>query len=250
VTLARFRMVALFLLLVTPSGGGWGGQQANAVKYFLPLTQGTYWVYRGTVRWQDPEKQRAVTSKVSLQMTIDRVIRKSGFTVALITGFPSDLDWSDGQARPAQSLLIETDTHEVYLNALAPDFDLAKLESDSMKYDKLMSPDNLLFRWPLKKGLKFGDEESVKRPDNHYCWVIGSQNRKDLSGIRGLTEHAADVFVLQYVTNPEDTRMELSPGIGVVRYQYHHHGSIADTTLQLAEFHPGEQAPSSAGADQ
>jgi hypothetical protein len=247
--LLRLTALALLLLLIAPCSGSRGGPQSSACKHFLPLTQGTYWVYRGTVRWFDPQKQHAVTSKVSLRMTIDRIIRKSDITVALITGFPSDLDWSDGQARPAQSLLIETDSHEIYRNALAPDFELASLESDFMKFDKQRAPENLLFRWPLQKGQKFGDQESLKRADNRYCWVIGSQGRKNLSAIQGVTEPSSDLFVLEYLTNPEDTRMELSPGIGIVRYQFHHHGSIADTTLELAEFHPGEGGPCAPGAD-
>jgi hypothetical protein len=32
------------------------------------------------------------------------------------------------------------------------------------------------------------------------------------------------------------------PGIGLVSYEYHHHGSVADTALQLVEFHPAPEA--------
>ena len=46
------------------------------------------------------------------------------------------------------------------------------------------------------------------------------------------------VFQLQYLTLPDDTTMELVPGVGLVSYQYHHHGTVADTELQLVEFHP------------
>jgi len=36
---------------------------------------------------------------------------------------------------------------------------------------------------------------------------------------------------------PDDTTVELAQGIGVLRYEYHHHGTTADTELRLVEFH-------------
>ena len=42
--------------------------------------------------------------------------------------------------------------------------------------------------------------------------------------------------------------MELSPGIGILSYQYHHHGTVADTSLTLVEFHPAQLPPTAPGA--
>jgi hypothetical protein len=41
--------------------------------------------------------------------------------------------------------------------------------------------------------------------------------------------------------------MEISPGIGILSYQYHHHGTVADTSLTLVEFHPAPPSPATAG---
>jgi hypothetical protein len=224
--------------------GAFRGPSANvhsaaADELFMPLTQGTYWVYGGTVEWSDSDTEKPVTTNVALTTKVEKVYQKPDFTLAVISGFPSDLDWATGQVEPKPSLLIETKKHEIFLDPLPPDFDYAKLEKDEGSLDKLLSEDNLLFRWPLKKGMKFGDAESVKRDDDEYCWVVAEEGRKNLSDIKGLGSRPADIFLLRYATNPDDTEMQLSPGIGVVSYEYHHHGTVADTSLSLVEFHPG-----------
>ncbi len=215
---------------------------------FFPLTPGTWWLYRGTVTWSDQQTEKEVHANVTLKMTVEKVIQKPEFTIAILSGFPRDLDWATGEAAAMPWLLIETKRHEVFLNSLPPDFDYAKLEKDSVSLDKLLAEDNLLFRWPLKKGMKFGDAESVRRDDDHYCWVVTTQEAKSLTDIKGLSSRSAEVFLLQYITNPDDTEMEISPGIGILSYQYHHHGTVAETTLTLVEFHLAPAIPLSSKA--
>jgi len=215
---------------------------------FFPLTPGTWWLYRGTVRWTDSETNKPAAAPASIKMQVERVIQKPEFTIAIISGFPADVGWSNGQVDPKPSLLIETRNHEVFLDELPPDFDYAKLEKDARSLDKFLSPENLLFRWPLKKGMKFGDPESVQRPDDRYCWVVATQGKKSLKEIQGAPLKPLEVFLLQFVTAPEDTQMELSPGIGILSYQYHHHGTVADTSLALVEFHPAQPPATSSGA--
>ena len=223
-------------------------QQPALAEHFFPLTPNTYWLYRGTVSWTDSQTEKESQAKVTLKMTVEKVMQKQEFTIAVLSGFPRDLDWATGEAAAMPWLLIETKRHEVFLNSLPPDFDYAKLEKDSVSLDKLLAEDNLLFRWPLKKGMKFGDAESVRRDDDRYCWVVATQETKNLEDIKGLPSRSAEVFHLQYVTNPDDTEMELSPGIGILSYQYHHHGTVAETSLTLLEFHPAQKTTAAPGA--
>ena len=214
----------------------------EAEERFFPLEQGSTWVYRGTVRWFDPEKQQPSSEDVSIITKVERVYQKPEFAMAVLSGFPADLDWSTGQVEPKPSLLIETQKHEIFLDALPPDFDYSKLEKDASTLDKFLSADNLMFRWPLEKGMKFGDAESVKRDDNHYCWVVAGRKTKNLGAIKGLPSREADVFLLRFDTNPDDTSIELAKGVGILQYEYHHHGTVADTELALVEFHKGPAA--------
>jgi hypothetical protein len=223
--------------------------EGDANQWFLPLTPGTYWVYTGTVTSSSNESNAVqdVTTHVSITTKVEKVYQKPELTAAVISGYPGDLDWSNGQVEPKPSLLIETRKHEVFLNALPPDFDYAKLEKDAAALSKLMPEDNLLFRWPLKRGMKFGDAESVKREDDSYCWVVLEERRSKLESIKGLSPRTVDSFLLRYATNPDNTEMEISPGIGILSYEYHHHGTTADTSLHLVEFHAGQAVGASTG---
>lgn len=223
--------------------------QESQSELFFPLTPGTWWLYRGSVTWSDQQTEKdAAQSNVSLKMTVQKVIQKPEFTIAILSGFPRDLDWATGEVGAMPWLLIETKRHEIFLNSLPPDFDYAKLDKDAAALDKFLSEDNLLFRWPLKQGMKFGDSESLRRDDAHYCWVVATQGTKKLGDIKGLPARSAEVSVLQYITNPDDTEMEISPGVGILSYQYHHHGTVAETSLALEEFHLAPPPPATPGA--
>jgi hypothetical protein len=61
-----------------------------------------------------------------------------------------------------------------------------------------------------------------------------------VQGITGTPEEEREVLRMEYWTLPDDQKIELSPGIGILTYRYHHHGTVADTDLRLVEFHPAE----------
>src|SRR6266702_3138973 len=178
------------------------------LELFFPLTAGTSWLYRGTVTWSDQQTEKEAHAEVTLKMTVEKVIQKPEFTIAVLSGFPRDLDWATGEVPAMPWLLIETKRHEVFLNPLPPDFNFAKLDQDAGTLGNLLAEDNLLFRWPLKQGMKFGDAESVRRDDAHNCWVVATQETRELAEIKGLPGRSGEISVLRYITNPDDTEME------------------------------------------
>jgi hypothetical protein len=215
---------------------------------FFPFNVGTYWVYKGTVHWDEPEGEKPGSADVTWKMTVERVIRKKGIVAAVVTGFPADLDWSAGTTEPKPWLIVETDKHRIYYENLGPDFDLAKFNGDDHVFDKFLVVDNLFFEWPLKQDAKFCDDEAKKRDDGMYCWVVGQSRKKKLEAVAGATSDEQSVFQMQYRTLPDDTTVELVPGLGLLSYQYHHHGTVADTELQLVEFHPVPASAEAPGA--
>jgi hypothetical protein len=63
-----------------------------------------------------------------------------------------------------------------------------------------------------------------------------------MDSVKGAPAGEEPVFQLHFRTLPDDTTAEVVPGLGILSYQYHHHGSVADTELQLVEFHPGPES--------
>jgi hypothetical protein len=219
-----------------------GARSEAALTEFFPMKVGTYWVYEGTVGWYDFEKDQPATEKVSWRMSVHKVIHRNGVVAAVVTGFPADLDWSGGTAEPKQWLFLQDAKHQVHYVNMGPDFDLSKYERGNESFDKFLVGDTLLFEWPLKKSAKFCDAEDKKREDNMYCWIVAGAEKRKLDTVKGAPAGEQEVFALKYMTNPDDTTMEWVAGIGLVSYQYHHHGSVADTELQLVEFHSAEQS--------
>jgi hypothetical protein len=213
-------------------------QKSAAPTTFFPMTPGTYWVYKGTVRWYDFETDKPVSGDVTWKMTIERVIRKPGVVAAVVIGFPADLDWSAGTTEPKPWLILEDEKHHLFYENLGPDFDLSKFNNGDHVFDKFMVDETFFFQWPLHKGAKFCDDEAKKRDDEMYCWIVTEATRKKLPSVTGAPPDDQPIFQFTYRSLPDDTTMELVPGIGLLSYEYHHHGSVADTELQLVEFHP------------
>jgi hypothetical protein len=214
---------------------------ADASRFF-PFSQGTYWVYKGTVRWYDNENDKPASADVTWKMSVEKVIRKQGVVAAVVKGFPGDLDWTAGTTEPKPWLMLEDEKHNVYYENLGPDFDLTKLNGDDHVFDRFMVEDNFFFHWPLMRGAKFCDEEAKKREDGMYCWIVEESTTKKLSPVKGAPAGDQTTFQLKYRTLPDDTTMEVVPGVGLLSYEYHHHGTLADTELQLVEFHPAAES--------
>jgi hypothetical protein len=217
-------------------------QKPTEPARFFPFNPGAYWVYKGTVRWYDFENDKPASAEVTWKMSVQKVLRTQGITAAVVTGFPGDLDWTAGTTEAKPWLILEDQKHDVYYENLGPEFDLTKLNGDDHVFDKFMAEDNFFFRWPLQQGAKFCGEDAKKREDGMYCWVVEQSVTKNLSTVKGVPASDQTAFQLKYRTLPDDTTVELVPGVGLLSYEYHHHGTMADTELQLVEFHPGPES--------
>ena len=209
------------------------------IEHPFPLTQGTYWVYQGRVRFMQDNDQSSETT-VRWRTEIKRVIQHGALSAAVVNDFPSELNWTNGHPEPADSLLVE-DSGKFYL-IFSDRFQNAmrRLEQPADNLDGLFSDDDLILAWPLARGQKYAcDAQSMARPDNMYCWIVSSLAHTSLQNVSGVRAVEHQEYSLEFRTNPDDTEFSFVPGIGITKYNYHHHGTVADTELQLVEFHPG-----------
>lgn len=234
------KLIAGMILLgsVTFAKGDLATQNPEPPEVF-PLSEGTSWVYQGTVRWFDFNSVKAATTRLTWTTEVKQVTRRQHLTAAVINGFPSDLDWSDGHPEPADSLLLASDDGGYYFRSFENIKDGAKRLADSNdSLQDLIDPDDVFLHLPLVKGKKFScDPDAVARDDNMYCWVVSSVDRISLLKVKGLEAKQYRVYEVSFKTNPDDTELQFVPGVGLISYQYHHHGSIADTELKLVAFH-------------
>ena len=208
----------------------------------FPLSEGTYWIYRGTVGCFDARTQKSVDMPVGWKTQVTTSVRRGNLRATVINGFPADLDWSDGSPERKDSLIVQEDEHKFYL----VNFDNAQnvmkeVQNPGKSLADIVTEDDLILELPLSKGRKFGcDAATMQREDSEYCWRVDSVRDTSLDSVKGITPERRTAYTIRFVTNPDDTQIDFVPGVGITAYEYHHHGTEADTALKLVEFHLGE----------
>jgi hypothetical protein len=204
----------------------------------FPLSPGTSWVYRGFVRsWQEGSTVGKVTS-VTWTMTVLRTFQREGILAAMVSGFPGDLDWSDGHAEPQLSILLRTPDAKFYINTLSTaGVTVDQIADEKFPLRDLVQDGDGFLQLPLAEGKRFFcDPGAAERDDSEYCWVTGASHLAALNGVKGVSPGARNAYELTFATNPDDTEIEFVDGVGITSYQYHHHGTVAETDLHLIEF--------------
>jgi hypothetical protein len=203
----------------------------------FPMSPGTYWIYRGIVRWTNEANESSET-KLEWKTQVSHALHHGAYSAAVINGFPSELNWSTGKPEPADSLLVRSPGDKFYW--IAPEQTKSALSRFANQQDSLqglLQDDDLFLQLPLTKGKKFCDPEEMNRDDDMYCWMVESAERVSLN-VKGVSSPVRLSYTIRYATNPDDIEYEFVPGICLTSYAYHHHGTVADTELTLAEFHP------------
>ena len=238
--MTRCILVVCSLVLITLALGLCVPARRVPTENPFPLSLGTYWIYRGHVRWTHENSNQVSDARIAWRADIRRVIDHGDVRGVVVSGFPFDSAWSDGRPTASDSLLVESKNKFYLISSENVQKSVRRLEQPADNLDGLLSDDDLILEWPLATGQKYAcDAYSMARSDNMYCWIVSALARTSLQGVSGIPSGERDEYVLEFRTNPDDTEFSFVPEIGITKYAYHHHGTVADTELQLVEFHPG-----------
>jgi len=239
----RFKVpIVIALTLVSLSCVSWllAQQPSTIPAHPFPMTPGTSWLYQGQVRWQD-QNNTTQEAQVAWKTDVTKFVEHpaANARVASIYGYPSDLDWTDGKPDVEYRPLIEASGRFYLLSADTLPATLKRLDDPGDNLAGLLSPDDLVLEWPLGQGWRFCDPQGIVRTDQLYCWFVENIAPSTVR-FPGMKSIPRDEYQLSYKTNPDQVSVSFVPDIGITHYEYHHHGSIADTTLILTEFHPAD----------
>ena len=84
--------------------------------------------------------------------------------------------------------------------------------------------------FPLQKDSKWGDPESLNRKDRTYFLYV--EKIEDVTVPAGTFK---DCFKIVYQSLSDETTEWFCPYVGIVRMEYHHHGTITDHISKLKE---------------
>jgi len=209
-----------------------------AADYF-PLEKGNFWIYRGDtkflVRNKATDKNEPKTEVLTWKMEVVDTIISDHLFAALIKGAPFDLAWYKPGEERGDYLIVRVGTAAYYLFsgekakvawAKIEERDLADLDKGS----------ELLIDAPLVEGKVYGGD-FLNLAEGRYCWLVEGErefNPKRFPAA-GKIDNPRD-FTLAYRTSPDHQILDFVPGLGIVGFQYVHHGTLSETDLGLIEF--------------
>ena len=91
-----------------------------------------------------------------------------------------------------------------------------------------------LLELPLAVGRKW--DQDPAREDTWYCWCVERAQATGLS-IGGFASRGPlKTYRLAYRTCPDHQLLDIVPGLGIVRFVYNHHGTVASSDVRLISF--------------
>ncbi len=217
---------------------------AEDTSTYFPLSKGSYWIYRGEVKWvqkndttgKHEDQSKTLTWKMEV---IDTASRGLVFA-ALLKGLPSDLSWYEEGKERGTHLIVRVGSAAYHLlygeNALKA---WQKIKDTKESLHELVDSESLFLDAPLIDRKIFGD--FAQSTTGRYCWVVEGESAytDKVKGAPSLKD--GRVFTMTYRTSPDFQSVAYVPGLGIVHYRYHHNGTPAECDMQLIEFHKGEK---------
>ena len=199
-------------------------------RSIYPLNEGTIWIYSGSADWTVPNTSpgRVRSGKLRWTTEVVKTFSAPGVTAAVMKGFPFELAWYDPtETIPGYSVIVETG--EGLYHAYVRNEAEGELEAQRVITGQVapVRADQLL-EYPIRVGacLDDGDTAAELIAAHRYCWFV----RREAKVRQALG------WDLTYETLPDDMSFRLVPQVGITRFSYHHHGTVANTEAQLINF--------------
>jgi len=235
-TISIERSLALSFMLMLLGGGAARAQQP--LEDQLRLKTGNYWVYAGTVAWSDVTAKNSYSAKkITWKTEILEKATRGNLKAYRVRGSFADLSWYEPEDKPGQYLWI------IYQNrfySLALNSDLLRRFHDPN--DSLVSAvldEEPVLQLPLRLNectTELQPDEPRERDDKLYCWHMEKKQMGKVSA-RGVAENPVTQWIAWYRTMPEHHVLGFAPGVGIISYDFSHHGSIYEAHVKLAEAH-------------
>jgi hypothetical protein len=219
--------------------------QTNAVNF--PPQTGDYYLYRGIIAWSDGNGVH--TNTVEWKTEVLDSFHHKGASGAYVRGFPTDLSGFEPGATPKDHILYWDGKRHVFLTAqnMTPEWNALK-KSPKPKARLSRLEEEFSIQIPLVKGQTYGGDQVPPRTDHFYSWYVEDVSRFTNTIPNVPRRENRQKATLVYRTNPDHILIEFVPGIGVIRYNYNHHGSVDLVDMKLVEIGHKKPTPSQAKA--
>lgn len=206
----------------------------------IPLAEGTRWTYEATVKWtsvagEGPSGIR--TGRFQWTASIVKCIEGKNRRAAVIHAWPDELIGVDPAPPAGYGVLLESG-NRLYRFRADNQLQAERLARElAAATASLPRSAEVYLDLSLRVGKRWGDPgNDLKREDGFYCWRVETQNEQPLQ-VKGVVRpKSAVVFTVAYRTLPDHQIVTITPGIGILSFQYEHHGTVATSDVRLIEF--------------
>ncbi|HEX3798311.1 MAG TPA: hypothetical protein VH413_06370 [Verrucomicrobiae bacterium] len=200
----------------------------------LPLEKGMQWTYEGKVEWTEANSTVVLTTNVHWVMEVVDVMEQGEVRASVVRGMPEELAWYEPKQQPGFNVLlaISNRVYRILVNSEKEGESVGRTLTKD--YSKMPPTAEEWLALPLAKGQHWGRD--TERDDNKYCWYVedGSVKNPKVEGFQA--DSRVTSWTLAYRTNPDYQIMEIVDGLGVTRYSYVHHGTVASADVRLVSF--------------
>lgn len=171
----------------------------------LPLARGAKWTYQVTVKRYDAAAAKETTRTLSWTTEVLDAKEANGVTAYRVKGWPTDLAELEGDGVPlaTEKTILRSGNSFLFGTSAEPTLDGAEG----------------WFSWPVIDGQKICPSAEMV-----YCWQVASVETG---------------YALSFYTGPDEQTFELSPGTGVARFHYAHHGTTNEVEAKLVGYTKG-----------
>lgn len=191
----------------------------------MPLEAGASWVFSVRVRWTLSDSNQVQSASIRWEMRITEVHESEGIRAAVVRGFPFQLAWYEPGKQPGFDVLVKR-SGGLWLAQAHSEDEARELAKRAVAGE---ATGELLLRFPVRVGDCVGGD--LDRTDGRYCWSV--ERRVKERGVSG--------WEIAYRTNPDHQLVHLVPGLGITRFTYEHHGTVASATARLVRYTPGRR---------
>lgn len=202
----------------------------------LPLAPETSWTYRAEVAWTAVNSTTIERDTIDWTTTILTLQTLDSISVATVRNWPSRLAWWEPDQPPVTSVLICTGGRVYHLEPL--EGTTQGLVDSLLTGLRRPSQDDLILQFPLRTGELFG-RDAADRDDTFYAWYVEAAEPVPADLARMQAGRSDSLYTLAYRSLPDHQLVDFVPGLGVTRYIYGHHGTVAEASAELVEYHSG-----------
>lgn len=196
----------------------------------MPMRAGTTWTYRAQLSWTVAGSARIRDTTLTWTTRILTTVRRDSSIVAVVENWPSNLAWWEPSQAPDTTLLVCHNDRVYHIggNQIEGRSAVAEAASGALS----LTSDNLILALPLHAGKLYG-QEPAGRADTFYGWFVEAAGPMPGALVRLGASSSDSLYTIAYRTVPDHQIVQFAPRLGVTRYTYAHHGTVASASATL-----------------